>query len=129
MIFDLVSKCFLLLFSEYRFTNLSFLTSINYMVILVSTLVIFLVIEFYVYQFPMIIYGPCMSFLAIQVYTFLCRIYLWCGDSTISIMVHRGHAYLPDEDYKPSSIYLTDFYIVGLMCLYVYISKDLLEYW
>src|SRR5205823_1212569 len=75
----LISFIYLCLFivSEFRLRKMKFLVSIYYATLLMVYLIGLLLIDAFIYRFSRITYMFLALIVVIQIYSFLCRIYLW----------------------------------------------------
>ncbi len=120
-----ISIIYIILFiiSEFRLKNVKFLISIPYAVALMICLCSVLFVDSFVYEFSSLAYFVISLILTVQVYSFICRIYLWNGDNNPwgQVLHHNAHQ---GEFYNPRTMSFYDCVIMMLLCLYIYISVD-----
>ena len=113
----------LFIISEFRLKDAKFLVSIPYAVSLMICLCGVLFIDSFFYEFSSLTYFIISLILTVQVYSFICRIYLWNTDNNPwgRVLHHNAEN---DEFYNPRTVSLYDCVIIMLLCLYIYISVD-----
>lgn len=110
----------LFIISEFRLKSINFLVSIPYAIGLLGALCGVLAIDSFVYEFSALTYFILSVILTMQVYSFLCRIYLFHNDNQFLRIFHPQVN--EGELYNPRSVTFYDCAIMLIICLYIYIS-------
>ena len=113
---------FLFIISEFRLKEIKQLTSPSYFLGLIICLTGILVVDNFYYEFSALTYSLSVAAIAIQIVSYLCRIYLWDIDGNIwSQILHPNNIPHNYEEYYPHTANFLDCTIFLIFCLYIYI--------
>ena len=119
----LVSLIYYLFFtiSEFRLKNIEFLISFNYLIALICFYFVFLIIDVFIYTFPMQVYFLLNAIVSVQVYTFFCRIYLWNNNGNMWDRVLGRFANNENDFYHLNTFRFYDCMITLIISLYLFL--------